>query len=60
MGVAGELCMSRLCSSRGFFFHTLSSCPLIILFYVHSFDAWYVEIAHLSHPQAVFMNPTNI
>ena len=24
MGVAGELCMSRLCSSRGFFF-TLSA-----------------------------------
>jgi hypothetical protein len=54
--------MTRLCSSSFFFSLSFQHGSLfIIFFYVHPFDAWYVEIAHLSHPQAVFMIPsTNI
>jgi hypothetical protein len=53
--------MTHPCSSRFFFFPQLGIlCPFIIFFYVHPFDAWYVEIAHLSHPQAVFMIPQRI
>jgi hypothetical protein len=64
MGVVGELCTSRLCSFSSFFYLSRTQLGIlrliIIFFYVHSFDAWYVEIAHLSHPQAVFMTPQQI
>ncbi len=62
MGVVGEFCTSPLCSSSFFVFFFLPILRLFITFFnVHTFDdAWYVEIAHLSHPQAVFMNPPTI
>jgi len=69
MGVVGELCMSPLCSSSFFssffpvaIFSVSCACSLFSFMCIRlTFDdAWYVKIAHLSHPQAVFTNPPTI
>lgn len=62
MGVAGILCMIRICSSSfSFFFFmflpALYFASVHCFLHVHSFDTWYVEIAH---PLAVFMTPNNL
>lgn len=59
MGVAGMLCMIHICSSSfSLCFSLLCILRLFIIFlHVHSFDTWYVEIAH---PLAVFMTPNNL